>query len=1225
MKNNLEKNSIKRVQKSKNKEQGSITIFIVISIIFFLIIAIGVYISISNKSSSQNSEISKIKSEYEISKEQIDEKYEEIIKDYNDQVKITAKKVTDNSEYISGTLTNDSVKVTIEFPETVADDEKIIYINGKETIYKEELIIEETSTIKVIYNGKEQTLQINIDKILPKVTITADTNTPTNASSIMYTFTFSEEVTGFTQDSISVTNGVKGKFAGSKKEYTLIVTNTGSTTQKIQVEANKCKDYAGNGNIASNIISINIDREVPTVTIVADKTSPTNSSTINYTINFSEEVTGFTKDSITVTNGTKGAFSGSGKTYTLAVTQNSTATQQVKIEANKCKDKAGNANTASNTISILIDKTPPSIFSNMALEDKALVSIYGEDNESGIAYIEDSKGNKHTPKSKNDVKILVIENQKENNMQTNQGIMPYLLEQYKNVEGNASKTYDQIIQGGYDVIISYKTAWSTAQADLLNKLFAAGKSIITVGNDNTNAINIIKSNTSSSVGYTANRKVTNEVTNKMSGTLTAGDDGMQNVQANDKAEVWYSFTSGNVEYDAIMYMENAKGGKWFHSQMALSGSALRGALNVITRLSNINGVSEQISAQGTYTYKVVDKAGNVSTKQVNVPKLDTTAPTVKVTANKSSPTNASSITYTFTFSENVTGFTKEDVQVTNGSKGTFSGSGKTYTLVVTNSGSTTQSVKVNANACTDGAGNGNTASNTVSITIDRTAPTVKVTANKSSPTNASSITYTFTFSENVTGFTKDDVQVTNGAKGTFSGSGKTYTLVVTNSGSVSQKVQVGAGVCQDSVGNKNTASNALTITVDRAGPTCTITTNVGSVANARGVTYTIKFSENVTGFAKNDLTLTHVGDKYYYRITSELGALNSNITLKGADAVPIVQSNTMKLHPGVRYKVEFKYRCTSGTNKFNVDFYPDTLPQKTFTATTTEQSAVWNATSTNGNLASCKLRFFDDIQESNESDIIISNIILHACYDCSITSFSGSGSTYTAVAQMNCTDAYGAAQISLQVAAGKCTDAAGNANKASNTVTNFLDRIAPNVPNISTSTSGSSITASVSNIADTGSGVKNVKYYLDGTLKSTSSSANSSQSYTFTGVSAGSHTIKVEVIDKAGLVSSRSVSAQASRPWNDGHTHTFGNSPSKTIQSGAYFVNYRIAPYHFSGSWVCTSNHSHGASTTYNAYHRQCIYCGKTTRELEALGVANLGRYWCPIAGNQNIGAGLPT
>ena len=80
----------------KNKEKGSITLFMIISIIFFIIISISVYINICNKSAIQVAEISKIKSKYQATQEQMDE----------------------------------------------------------ETIYEENLVIDETSTIKVVFVEK---------------------------------------------------------------------------------------------------------------------------------------------------------------------------------------------------------------------------------------------------------------------------------------------------------------------------------------------------------------------------------------------------------------------------------------------------------------------------------------------------------------------------------------------------------------------------------------------------------------------------------------------------------------------------------------------------------------------------------------------------------------------------------------------------------------------------------------------------------------------------------------------------------------------------------------------------------------------------------------------------------------------------------------------------------------------------------------------------------------
>ncbi|WP_390521857.1 Ig-like domain-containing protein, partial [Vibrio fortis] len=56
-------------------------------------------------------------------------------------------------------------------------------------------------------------------------------------------------------------------------------------------------------------------------------------------------------------------------------------------------------------------------------------------------------------------------------------------------------------------------------------------------------------------------------------------------------------------------------------------------------------------------------------------------------------------------------------------------------------------------------------------------PTVSI-SNDTTGTATGDVTYTFTFSEAVTGFTADDITVSGGSKGTFTAvSGTVYTLV----------------------------------------------------------------------------------------------------------------------------------------------------------------------------------------------------------------------------------------------------------------------------------------------------------------------------------------------------------------------------------------------------------------------------------------------------------------
>ncbi|OGO85602.1 MAG: hypothetical protein A2Y22_03825 [Clostridiales bacterium GWD2_32_59] len=92
------------------------------------------------------------------------------------------------------------------------------------------------------------------------------------------------------------------------------------------------------------------------------------------------------------------------------------------------------------------------------------------------------------------------------------------------------------------------------------------------------------------------------------------------------------------------------------------------------------------------------------------------------------------------------------------------------------------------------------------VGADITPPILTITSTPASPTNADSVTYTFQFTEAVTGFTASDITVTNGTRndGTFVAvDGDTYTIDVTKVADGNQVVTVAAGACQDTAANLN--------------------------------------------------------------------------------------------------------------------------------------------------------------------------------------------------------------------------------------------------------------------------------------------------------------------------------------------------------------------------------------------------------------------------------------
>jgi hypothetical protein len=124
----------------------------------------------------------------------------------------------------------------------------------------------------------------------------------------------------------------------------------------------------GGGNTTSDTTdTIILDSVHPTVTINQDgaQSDPTNGSTIDFAVVFSESVTGFATGDVTLSGtagATTGTVTGSGTTYNVAVTgMTGTGTVIATIASSKAIDAAGNGNTASTSTdnTVTYDVTNP--------------------------------------------------------------------------------------------------------------------------------------------------------------------------------------------------------------------------------------------------------------------------------------------------------------------------------------------------------------------------------------------------------------------------------------------------------------------------------------------------------------------------------------------------------------------------------------------------------------------------------------------------------------------------------------------------------------------------------------------------------------------------------------------------------------------------------------------------------------------------------------------------
>ncbi len=676
------------------------------------------------------------------------------------------------------------------------------------------------------------------DPTPPTVTINqaAAQADPTNASTVNHTVVFSEPVTGFATGDVTLagtTGGTKvGTVTGSGTTYNVAVTGaTGNGTIIATVAAGRATDLGGNANTASTSTDNTVTRDTtaPTVTInqAAGQASTTSASPVNFTVVFSEPVTGFTGTDVTLTAGTAGAttatVTGSGPTYTVGVSgMTRTGTVRATIGAGTAQDLAGNNNAASTSTDNSVnyeDTTAPTVTINQA---------------AGQA----------DPTSASPVGYTVVFSEPVTGFTGND--LTYT--------GTAGATTATVSGSGstYTVNVSGMTQTGTVRPTI-----ASGRAQDVSGNNNA-----ASTSTDNTVQYD----------DTVAPTVTIN-------QASGQAD---PSNASTVNY-TVVFNETVTG--FATGDVTLGGTTGGTKVGTVTGSGKTYNVAVTgMTGNGTIVATVpaataTDASGSAnaaSTSTDNTVTRDATAPAVTINqaAAQADPTNASPVTFTVVFSEPVTGFTSSDITITGTAGGTksatVSGSGPTYNVAISGAtGSGTIVATIAAGRAADVAQNGNTASTSTdnTVTRDGTAPTVTINqaTGQADPTSGSTVSYTVVFSEPVTGFATGDVTVGGTAGGTktatVSGSGPTYDVAVTGMTSDGTVVAtIASGRAIDAVGNGNTASTSTdnTVTRDTTAPTVTINQAAGQAdpTSASPVNYTVVFSQPVTGFTTGDVTIT---------------------------------------------------------------------------------------------------------------------------------------------------------------------------------------------------------------------------------------------------------------------------------------------------------------------------------------------------------------------------------
>lgn len=263
-------------------------------------------------------------------------------------------------------------------------------------------------------------------------------------------------------------------------------------------------------------------------------------------------------------------------------------------------------------------------------------------------------------------------------------------------------------------------------------------------------------------------------------------------------------------------------------------------------------------------------------------------------------TRTAPVHFTAVFSEPVSGFTADDIQLDGTAPGRLVATvtpldATSYDVAVSGlTGDGTVTATVRTNAALDAAGNPSWASTSTDNVVQYDVPpTVRIEqpTGQADPTRAAPVHFTIVFSEPVTGFTAKDVLLGGTAPGTLIAvvtplDATSYDVAVsgmTGSGTVTASVPVGAAT--DARGHENSAStsNDNRVLYDADPPTVSINQATGQAdpADTAPIHFTAMFSEPVTGFTAEDVVLGGTTTGQHVATVMQLDATTYDVSVSG--------------------------------------------------------------------------------------------------------------------------------------------------------------------------------------------------------------------------------------------------------------------------------------------------------------------------------------------------------
>ena len=639
------------------------------------------------------------------------------------------------------------------------------------------------------------------------VTVTIS-NLPTTVQNAAFTvtITFSENVTGFATEDISLTGTATATVTDLTQGtdasiYTATITPTSDGTVIIAVDANAvmATDDADKNNSASDSHTVTVD--VPPTVEITDVPTTVQNGAFTVKITFSETVSNFVATDITlggtatatVTDLTKDTNVDT-ETYIATTTPTSDGTVTIKVPENVAQDTGNNDNTASAEETVTVDVPPTVVISNVSDIEK------NEPFDITITFSEPVNGFQA-----DDITLTG----------------PATASIKTGTDGDSEYTATLTPNTDSEDDVKIKVPVGAAQDNGLNNNTASDEHIVHI--------------------------------DTIPPTVAITD--IPDIEKNEPFDITITFSEPVNDFQA--------------DDIEITGPA------TISLTSGADGDEEYTAtltpnddAEGEVTFKVpADTAqdfalNNNSESDEHTVHIDTIPPTVAITDIPDIEKNVP-FDITITFSEPVNGFQVDDIELTGPatiSLTSESNGDEEYTATITPNDNAEGEVtfKVPADTAQDFALNNNSESDEHTVHIDTIPPTVAITdvpdIEKNEPFDI-----TITFSEPVNDFQVDSILIGPATASIKTGvdGDDAYTVTITPNTDAEDDViiQVPVGAAEDFAFNNNTESDEHTVHIDTIPPTVAIT-NVPNIEKNEPFDITITFSEPINGFQIDDIELT---------------------------------------------------------------------------------------------------------------------------------------------------------------------------------------------------------------------------------------------------------------------------------------------------------------------------------------------------------------------------------